>query len=176
MTTLNHEQTQLVLDAIRNSLQDTLDYAEPTDYVHGELELSFGRRLDLLRHLGGSAVDLSGKNSYLLNDNERSTAIVLADSAASVEPLTEEETPRYHDHPADRAEAALTAYAYTLSRVRDIGQDHVQDLAQDLIHWLARQDHDCDAPQLLEELVGLAVRDFPMELEEPDRPRHGRWN
>jgi hypothetical protein len=86
MKTLNDDQITLVVETLRNSLQDTLDYAVPNDYEPGELEVSFGQRLDLLRELGGTPAGLSGKNSHLLDDNERTTAIVLADYAACVEP------------------------------------------------------------------------------------------
>lgn len=68
MASLNEEEISLVIDALRNSLQDTLDYAAPDDYEEGELESHFSARVKLLEKLGGSTVGLSGKNNFLLEE------------------------------------------------------------------------------------------------------------
>ena len=85
MKTLNAAQVDLAIEALRTSLQDTLDYAEPNDYEPGELEASFEARVKLLSYLGGTTAGLSGKNAHLLNDSDRSAAIHLPDFGACVE-------------------------------------------------------------------------------------------
>jgi hypothetical protein len=79
------------------------------------------------------------------------------------------ETPRYHESRADLAETALRAYL-GLRGGCTLDLDHVRDLMQDLIHWIARHDPEGEpiygAIASFEEAAQTAVRDFPRELAE----------
>lgn len=77
----------------------------------------------------------------------------------------------YHENRAGRAEAALETYAKALGEGhRPLDLDHVRDLMQDMIHWIAKEDEvdEDSAVATFNELATTAATDFPMELAESE--------
>ena len=85
MMMLTSSEVELTIDAVRNQLQDLLDYANPKDYDPGELEARFQAYVDFLKRLGGTTAGLNGPNDYLLEGftNGSNTSTVAQETACS---------------------------------------------------------------------------------------------
>ena len=80
-------------------------------------------------------------------------------------------TPKFHRSRAERAEVALRAYNKNLGEDARPDSETVRDLAQDILHWLARRGngrYHSDPALALREAVETAIADFPKELEEEE--------